>query len=192
MLGNGDPEGVGAQMSDLAEKIHRDFGVTAFEFTIGRAHAAESLDLAARANGLARAGRLANFAQAPIPSIRETRVTQVVAVLMGDHADGHAAGGVDGTAVLPAAAGVFLGILGTVLGSKLGFHKLEVFGFTNGVAEFEIHGLFGRKPHRERTLRTIGARIDERVELEFDANFFLREMFHIVNFVDINGGWDSF
>lgn len=47
MLGNGDPESVGAQMSDLAEKIHGRFGVTAFEFTVGRAHAAEGLNLAA-------------------------------------------------------------------------------------------------------------------------------------------------
>ena len=115
MLGNGDPESVGAQMSDLAEEIHGSFGVTAFEFTVGGTHAAESLNLAAGANGLARAGRLANLPEAPIPAFRETGVTQVVAVLMRDHADGHAAGGVDGTAVLPAATGVFLGALRTVL-----------------------------------------------------------------------------
>src|SRR5208337_3583760 len=101
MFWNGDPEGVGAQMSDLAEKIHGGFGVTAFEFTVGGAHGTESLDLTARANGLARAGRLANFAKTLIPSFRETAVTQVVAVLMGDHTDGHATGGVDGTAILP-------------------------------------------------------------------------------------------
>lgn len=191
MLGHGDPEGVGAQMSDLAEEFHGRFGVTAFEFTVGRAHAAEILNLTTRANGLPRTGRLANFAKTPMPSFRETGVTQVVAVLMGDHTDGHAAGGVDGTAVLPAAAGVFPGALGAVLGSKFVFRKLAVFGLTDGIAEFEIHGLFGRKPHGKRTLGAIGARIDERVELEFDADFFLRETLHFVNFVDVDGGWDG-
>lgn len=191
MLGNGDPEGVGAQMSYPAEEIHGSFGVTAFEFTVGRTHAAESLNLAAGANGLARAGRLANFAKPPIPAFRETGITEVVAVLMGDHADGHAAGGVNGTAVLPAAASVSLGALGTVLGSKFGFRKFEVFGFTDRIAEFKMDGLFGRKPHGKGTLGAIGARIDKRIELEFNADFFLRESFHFVNFVDIDGGWDS-
>ena len=191
MLGNADPEGVGAQMSDLAEKIHGRLGVTVFELAVGGAHAAEILDLTARTDGLARTWRLANFAETPIPSFRETGVTQVVAVLMGDHADGHAAGGVDGTAVLPAAAGVFPGTQGTVLGSKFVFGKPEVFSFTDGIAEFEIHGLFGRETHGQRALGAIGARINERVKLEIDADFFLGESFHCVNFVDIEGSWDS-
>ena len=110
---------------------------------------------------------------------------------MRDHADGHAAGGVDGTAVLPAAAGVFLGALGTVRGGKFGFRELKVFGFTNGIVELEVHGLLRGETHGERTLGTIGTRIDQRVELEFDADFFLRESFHFVNFMDIDGGWDS-
>jgi len=191
MLGNGNPESIGAQVSHLAKKFHRCFGVAVFEFTVGGTHAAEILHLTAQTNGLARAGRLANFAKTPIPAFRETGVTQVAAVLLGDHADGHAAGGVDGTAVLPAAAGVFLGALGTVSGSKFVFSKLAVFGLTDGIAEFEIHGLFGRKPDSKRTLGAIGARIDERVELEFDADFHLRETLHLINFVDIDGGWDG-
>jgi len=109
MLGHADPEGVGTEMSDLAEEFHGGFGVATFEFPVSGAHAAEILDLTARANSMASTWRLANFAEAPIPSFRETGVTQVVAVLMGDHADDHAAGGIDGTAVLPAAAGVFSG-----------------------------------------------------------------------------------
>ena len=191
MLGNADLEGVGAQMSDLAEKFHGRLGVTAFQFTVGGAHAAEILDLTARTNGLARTWRLANFAETSIPSFRETSVTQVVAVLMRDHADGHAAGGVDGTAVLPAAAVVSPGTQGTVLGSKLVFGKPEVFSFSDGIAEFEIHGLFGRETHGKRALGAIGARIDERVKLEFDADFFLGKTLHSVNFVDIEGSWDS-
>ena len=118
MLGNGDPEGVGAQMSDLAEKFHGGFGVTTFQFAVGGAHAAEILNPATRANGLARARRLANLTEAPIPSFRETRVTQVVAGLLRDHANGHAAVGGDGTAILPASAGVFPGTQGTVVGSS--------------------------------------------------------------------------
>src|SRR5208282_1989581 len=191
MLGNGDPQGVGAQMSDLAKKFHGCFGVATFKFTVSGAHAAEILDPAARANGLSRAWGLADFAEAPIPAFRETAVTQVVAILMGDHADGHAAGGVDGAAVLPAAAGVFPGTQGAVLRSKFVFGKLQVFGFTDGISEFESHGLFGRKTHGKGTLGAIGARIDERVELEFDADFFLRETLHLVNFVNIDGGWDG-
>ncbi len=191
MLGNADPEGVGTEMSDLAEKFYGRFGVAALEFPVSGAHAAEILDLAARANGLARAGRLANLAEAPIPALRETSVTQVVSVLMGDHTDGHAAGGVDGAALLPAAAGVFPGTQGTVLGSKFAFGELEVFGFTDGIAELESHGLLGRKTHGQGTLGAIGARVDERVEFEFDADFFLRETLHFVYFVNIDGGWDG-
>src|SRR5208337_5439959 len=147
MLGHADPEGVGTEMSDLAEEFHGGFGVATFEFPVSGAHAAEILDLTARANSMASTWRLANFAKTPIPSFRETGVTQVVAVLMGDHANGHAAGGVHGTAVLSSAAGVFLGAQGTVLGSKFGFRKLKVFGFTNGIVEFEVNGLFGGETH---------------------------------------------
>jgi len=75
MLGNGDPEGVGAEMSNLAEKFHRRLGVATFEFAVSGAHAAEIVDLATRTNGLPRAGRLTNFAEAPVPSFRETAVT---------------------------------------------------------------------------------------------------------------------
>jgi len=40
-------------------------------------------------------------------------------------------------------------------------------------------------------LGAIDARLNERVELEFNADFFLRETFHFVNFVDVDGGWNS-
>ena len=191
MLGNGDPEGERAQMSGLAKELDGSFSVAAFEFPVGGAHSAEILNLTMRANGLAGARRLANLTQAPVPSFRETRGAQVVAVLLGDHANAHAAARGDGTAVFPAAAGVFPGTQGSVARSQFVLGKLEVFGFSDRIAKFEFHGLFGSETNGQRALGTINARIDERVELECDADFLFRESLHFVDFMDIDGGWNS-
>jgi len=62
VLGNRNTQRVSTKMSDVAEEFHGSFSVTGFEFTRGGTHAAETLDLAARANGLALARRLTDFA----------------------------------------------------------------------------------------------------------------------------------
>ena len=71
VLGNRNTQRVSTKMSDVAEEFHGCFSITGFEFGGGGTHAAKILDLAARANGLAFAGRLADFAKWPIPSFRE-------------------------------------------------------------------------------------------------------------------------
>ena len=152
MLGDGNTEGVSAQMSDVAKKFHGGFGITDFEFRGGGAHATECLDLAARTNGLALARGLANFAEMPIPAFLEARATQVIAFLMGDHTDGHAAGRTNSTTVQAAAAGIFPGTQGAVLRSKFVLDQLEIFRFASRITEFQIDGLLGRKPHRQWAL----------------------------------------
>ena len=53
MFRNLDAQCKSAQMSDLTKKIHGGFGVATLEFAVGWAHAAELLEAAVRAEGLA-------------------------------------------------------------------------------------------------------------------------------------------
>ena len=69
-------------------------------------------------------------------------------------------------------------------------HVVAVLGGDVGPVQIERHYFFRRKPHRQRGLGAIDARIDERIEFEFDAEFLLGEFFHAADFVLVDGGAD--
>ena len=108
MFRNLDAKREGAKMRDLAKKLDGGFGVAAFEFTIRGAHAAERADAAIGADGLAFVFDGTNFLESAFPTLAEGTIAEVVTIAMGDHANGHVAVGVDGTAVVAAAAGIAL------------------------------------------------------------------------------------
>src|SRR5580698_6498556 len=91
-------------MRDFAQEIHGRFGIAVFEFAIGGAHAAESLDPAGVALALARLFSAADAAQEILPSGAEAAGAPVIAFLMREHADADLAVGINGAGVDAAAA----------------------------------------------------------------------------------------
>ncbi len=57
-----------------------------------------------------------------------------------------------------------------------------------GSVHIECHNFFRRKPHRQRTLRTVNARVDLAVELELDAELFLCKLLHGKDFMLVDAG----
>ncbi len=183
---------VGAEMRDLAEKIDGSFGIAIFEFAIGGAHAAKRANLAIGADGFTRGGYGADFLERAFPTLAETGVAKIGAILVRENANGHLTVGIDGTPIVAAAAGVTLAVQGYVRESAFVFEKAEILVHASGIAEFEGDGLLGGKADVERALGAIRAGIDEGVKFEFDAEIFFGETFHLVDFVNINGGGDGF
>jgi hypothetical protein len=88
---------------------------------------------------------------------------------MRDNADGHEAVGVNGTAIVSTAAGIAFGAHGLLRYGDFLFGALAILRPANRVAKIEGDNLLGGEAHGQGTLGTIGARIDECVEFEFDA-----------------------
>src|SRR6516164_5697697 len=156
---NSDTEGT--KVRNLTEKIHGCFRVAVFQFPVCGAHAAERANLTVRTNRLASGGKRANLMKRSIPSGLETATANVVAVLMRKDADGHAPGRIDCASVLPSTAGVALGRQRDLRESLLMFEQPEIFRHASGITEFQGHGLLGSETNVKRTLRAVGARIDE-------------------------------
>ncbi len=191
MLRDAIPERVRAKMRDLAQEIDRRLLITILEFTVCRAHAAERLNLAPVADRRARAWLIANFAQRALPAFAETAFADVVALLMRDHANAHRAVGIDGAARHSSAAGVFLPFC--VLhrqrhGQFLLGHAAVVF-LAPRLGEIQLNNLLGRDAHGKRALRAIDSRVDQRIKLEFHAEFFLSQPLHLESFMLVDSGW---
>ena len=71
VLRHRDPQSIGAQVRDLAQKIHGLFRVATFEFAVCRAHAAQRGDAAIAADALACVFDFANIFEARIPPFSE-------------------------------------------------------------------------------------------------------------------------
>src|SRR5215471_15480045 len=137
----GNAEGESAQVGDLTEEVHGLLRVTAFEFAVRGAHAAKRCDPAVRANRLDDSLRLANVVELGLPALRERTAAQVVAIAMGEHADGHASRGVHGATVLSASAGIPLrGMLSSP--RQFALDELAVRRAFPGIAEIQGDGLF--------------------------------------------------
>lgn len=106
MFGDCETQGKRAQVGHLAEKIDWFFRVAAFEFAVRGTHAAKRGDAAVGADGLACVPRLANVFEARVPARGERSLSQLVALAVRQHANGHAAFRVDRAAVMATAAGV--------------------------------------------------------------------------------------
>ena len=191
VLGDCKVKGISAKMSDLAKEFDGSFCITAFEFTVCGTHAAERLKLAGRANCLTSAFGLTDFLEAAVPSLLESTVTKTGAVLVRKNANRHLALRIDGTSVLPATAGVFFGALRPNRAGYFFFGHLQKLRLTNGIAKIERDDLFWGQTNGERALRTVGAGIHERIELEFGAKFVLGEALHFMDFVKIDSGGDG-
>lgn len=187
-----DANAVGTKMRDLAEKIDGGLGVSVFKFAVGGAHAAEGADLAMRANGFAGGRNGADVLQLPFPAFAESGVAIIKAVLVREHANGHAAGGVDGAAVMAAAAGVALRWQGNLRQGTFVVKKAKVFAHTGGIPKFESNGLFGGEADTERTLGAVRAGIDKGIEFEFNAEVLFGEALHFIDFVNVDGSWNGF
>ena len=191
MRGDIDSERVGTQVSNLTKKLDRSFRVTAFEFAVRGAHAAEGLQAAMGADSLPFAFGLANVLQLAVPALRKAAFAEVVAIAVGDHANGQLPLRINGATILAPSASVFFRAMGLWNGSLFGFRHFFVLGLTNGVTKIECDHLFGGKAYRQGALRAIGSRIDERIEFEFDAQVLLGKALHFVHFVKIDGGGDG-
>lgn len=189
--GNFQAERISAEMSHLAKKFDRRFGIAIFQFAICGTHAAQRSNAAFRADGAGLALGLANFSQATGPSGFKISLPPFVAVFVREDADGHGADGINGAAVLPAAAGVFLLALRNERGRNLGGCEFFVFVLANHVAKIQGDGVFGSESDGQRALRTIGPGIHERIEFEFDAEFFGHAL-HFINFVNVDCGGNGF
>ncbi len=150
MFGNLKTKGICAQVRNLAEKLNRSFRVAAFQFTICGAHAAERLQLAAGADGLAFTGGIPDFTQASVPTLFESAIAQVDALFVREHANGHFALGIDGATVLPTAASVFLRPLLAGAAGQFVFGHFEKFGFADGVTKIERNDLLEERVVRLR------------------------------------------
>lgn len=146
VFGDLDTDAESAKMRDLAEKIHGRLGVAVFQFAIGWAHAAKGADLAVRADGFAPGRSGADLLQRPVPTLAEAAIAKIETILMGENADGHFAVGIDGAAVVPAAAGVAFGRQGNVGEGALVFEEAEIFVHARGITELERNGLFRSEP----------------------------------------------
>ena len=88
-----------AEMRNLAEKFNRRFRIAVFQFAVRWAHAAQRLNLAGVANGWPRFFLCADFVDRAFPAFAKTSFSDVVALLMGNHADAHGSGGIHSAAV---------------------------------------------------------------------------------------------
>ena len=194
VLGNFESKRVGPQVSRLAQERDRRLRVTVLQLAIGWAHAAKRLDLAAVADRRTRARLVANLAQRAFPAFDEATLSNVVALLVRDHADAHRSVRVDGAAGEAAAAGIFLpGPLGHFPGrGKVAFGHALVICLALGLGKVEFDRLLRRKPDGERALGAINPRIDGGVEFELHAKFFLGEPLHLEYFVPVDCGGHRF
>ena len=190
VLGNFVSKRVCPQVSHLAQERDRRLRVTVLQLAVGWAHAAKRLDLAAVADRRTRARLAANLAQRAFPAFEEAALSNVVALLVRDHANAHLSVRIDGAAADAAAAGIFLpGSLfhfpgrGQIL---LGHALVICLALWLGKVEFDR--LLRRKPDGERALRAINPGIDGGVEFELHAKFFLGEALHLEYFVPVDCG----
>lgn len=192
VFGDGDTEGVGAEMRDLTKEFDWRFRVAIFQFAVCGAHAAQRANLTPGTDGSPRCGNSTDFLEAPFPAGAEIAASYVVAILVGEHANGEVAVGINGAAVMAAAAGIALVGERAVGESTLVVDQPQIFGHANGVMEVQRHGLLRRKPDSQRALRAVDTRIHQGVELELDAKVLLGEALHLKDFVKIDGRWDGF
>src|SRR5208337_2127711 len=164
VFGDFQADAESAEMRDLTEKIHRGFGVAIFELAIRGTHAAKRADLTFGADGFAGGRDGADFLEAAFPAFAETAGADVVAVLVREDTDGHAAGGINRAAVVATAAGVAFVGHRTMRNCTFLLEEFSVFGHADGIAEFQGHGLFRGEPDIQGALRTVGARIDEGIK----------------------------
>lgn len=182
-----NPDTEGTKVRNLTEKIHGCFRVAVFQLPVCGAHAAERANLTVRANRPASGGKGANLVKRALPAGLETATANVVAVPVRKNANGHASRRVDCASVLAATAGVALGRQRGLRESSLMFEQPEVLRHASGIAEFEGHGLLGSETNVKRTLRAVGARIDEGIKLKFNTQLLFREALHFVDFVPVHG-----
>src|SRR3984885_15665191 len=112
VVGDVKSERVGTQMRYLAKEIHRRLRITVFQLAIGRAHPANRTNLAAVADRRARSRLVANLKQRAFPPFAKTLAANVVILLVGDHANAHFTGRIDGAAVHAPAAEVAMVVVG--------------------------------------------------------------------------------
>ena len=194
VLGNFVSKRVRPQVSHLAEKRDRRLRVTVLQLAVGWTHAAKRLDLAAVTNRRTCARLVANLAQRAFPAFEEAALSDVVALLVRDHADAHLSVRIDGAAGDTAAAGIFLP--GSLFhfprrGQILLGHAL-VICLALGLGKVEFDRLLRRKPDGERALRAINPGIDGGVEFELHAKFFLGQPLHLEYFVPVDCGGHRF
>ena len=180
-----------AKMRDLTQEIDGRLLVTILEFAVCRAHAAERLNLATIADTGSRTRLIADFAERAFPAFAETAFTDVVALLMRDHANAHRPVGIDGAACHSSSAGVFLpfGVLHRQRHRQFLFGHPPVVFLALRFGEIQLDHFLGRDAHGERTLRTINSRIDQGIELEFNAELFLGQTFHLEGLMLVDRGW---
>jgi hypothetical protein len=152
MRGDIDSERVGAQVSNLTKKLDRSFRVTAFEFAVRGTHAAEGLQAAMGADSLPFAFGLTNVLQFAVPAFRKAAFAEVVAIAVGNHADGQLPLRINGATILAPAASVFFRAMGLWYGGLFDFRHFFVLGLTNGVTKIECDHLFGGKAYRQGAL----------------------------------------
>jgi hypothetical protein len=134
-----EAQSVGSQVRDLAQKIDRRLRVTIFQLPVRGAHTAKSFNAARIANSDARTRLGTNLAEGTLPTFAKASVANSITLLVRNYADGHFAGGIDGTAVDSTTAGITMIF-------RLGFPcrrfeihlgKPPVFTFSRGIHEFE-------------------------------------------------------
>ena len=140
VFGHRNAKGVGAKMRNLAEKVDGRLRVSAFQFAICGAHAAEATNAAIGAYGFASDAGAADFLQAAIPTFLEVAGTKIVAIAVGKNTDGHLALRIDGAAVVATAAGVALRG-DEKISSQFGFDQAEILRMPHGIAEFQCDRL---------------------------------------------------
>src|SRR5208283_498094 len=129
-------------MGYLAKELDGGLRITAFQLTIGRAHTAERVESARRANGLASTRSLANFLKFSEPALFEAAVTKVRSILVRDDADGHAANGIYRATSMATTARISFGTQRLLRKSDFLFGALPILCFARRIAKIEEHSLF--------------------------------------------------
>src|SRR5215831_1850801 len=162
----GDLESFRAQVCDMAQKIHRRLRIAILELAVGRTHAAHGLDLTGRTLGDAGDLLPPHRFQKMIPAFAEAPPAQVEGIEVGKHANAHFSFGIDGEAVNPSAALVYLVAVFGRSGSVESPCKLLPLSHPLRILEIHFHDLPRLEPYAYWTPRTVNAGTDHAVELE--------------------------
>jgi hypothetical protein len=183
-------ERVGPQMGYLAEERNGRLGVSILQLAVCWAHAAKRLNLATVANRWARAGLVPNLAERSFPAFPETAFSNVVALLVRDHADAHLSVRIDGAPTHASAAEISLSE------RRFGLHRRAqillghpfVICLALRLGKIELDRLLRGQPDGKGALRAIDTGVDRGIKLELDSKLFFGKPLHLEYFVPVDGG----
>ena len=181
------------QVRHLTKKLDWTFTIPALQFPIRRTHPAQRLNAALHTLSHPRTLAIPQLQQGLFPHRADSNLPNTESLLLRDHTNPYLSVSVNGKSIhSPAAEINRVGLRQVGRTRQIALRQPAILAHAFRSIHVDRHHFFRRQPHRQRTLRTVDARVDLPIHLELDAQFFFRELPHRQHFMLVDAGGDSF